>query len=66
MRREFNVPDSEKKYNSPWNIAADFNVDLSFTPSEIATMLSEYASEQHIEIDQTAISPEYGFLRMTD
>jgi len=37
------LPGEERKYNSPWNIAADFNVDLSFTPSEISTMLIEYA-----------------------
>ena len=25
-------PDAEKKYNSPWNIAADFNVDMTLHP----------------------------------
>ncbi|MDR3334469.1 MAG: hypothetical protein LBT13_06240, partial [Treponema sp.] len=28
-----------KLYNSPWNIAAPFTVDMSFNPAEIATML---------------------------
>ena len=27
-------PDAEKKYNSPWNIAADFNVDMTFHHEE--------------------------------
>jgi hypothetical protein len=26
-------PDVAQKYNSPWNIAADYNVDLNFSPS---------------------------------
>ncbi|MBO5798591.1 MAG: AAA-like domain-containing protein, partial [Paludibacteraceae bacterium] len=32
-------PDEERKYNSPWNIAADFDVDMTFHPDEIITML---------------------------
>ncbi len=36
----------ETKYNSPWNIAADFNVDMTFLPHEIATMLSDYAGHK--------------------
>lgn len=27
--------DDEHKYNSPWNIAADFNVDMSFSQKDI-------------------------------
>ena len=30
------------EYNSPWNVAADFDIDMSFNPEEIATMLVEY------------------------
>lgn len=33
----------ESKYNSPWNIAIDFNVDMSFSEEEISTMLEEYS-----------------------
>jgi len=33
--------EEDKKYNSPWNIAVNFNVDLSFNPDEIVTMLKE-------------------------
>lgn len=39
-------PDEEKKYNSPWNIAADFKVDLTFDADEIGTMLTAYAAEK--------------------
>ena len=34
--------DPERLLNSPWNIASDFDVDMSFNPIEISTMLTEY------------------------
>lgn len=43
--------DTEHHYNSPWNIAADFDIDLSFHPEEIAAMLQEYEDDHHFEID---------------
>lgn len=54
-------PDEEKKYNSPWNIAADFDVDMSFSPEEIATMLREYETDHHTGMDIDAISEELYF-----
>ena len=51
-------PDAEKKYNSPWNIAADFNVDMTFHPEEIAQMLGDYEQDAHTGMDITAISEE--------
>ena len=51
-------PDAEKKYNSPWNIAADFNVDMTFHPEEIAQMLSDYEADHHTGMDIKAISEE--------
>lgn len=54
-------PDDEKKYNSPWNIAADFNVDMSFSPEEIGTMLQEYEQEHHTGMDIETISHELYF-----
>jgi len=44
-------PDAEPKYNSPWNIAVDFEVDLSLFPNEIAPMLEKYSDERNVEID---------------
>lgn len=38
-------PDSEHKHNSPWNIAAKFDVDMSFSPEDIAGMLEEYEAD---------------------
>jgi hypothetical protein len=54
---------SENKiYNSPWNIAIDFEVDMSFKPREIATMLTEYESDYNTGMDIDAISEEiYGY-----
>jgi hypothetical protein len=48
--------DGETKLNSPWNIAADFNVDMSFNPAEIKTMLTSYAGENDVKMDFNAIS----------
>lgn len=51
-------PESEKKYNSPWNIASDFNVDMTFHPEEIAQMLGDYENDMHTGMDIKAISEE--------
>ena len=51
-------PDEERKYNSPWNIAADFNVDMTFHPDEIITMLNEYEADYHTGMDKEFISNE--------
>lgn len=51
-------PDEEKKYNSPWNIAADFNVDMTFHPEEIAQMLGDYENDVHTGMDIQTISEE--------
>ena len=47
-----------KIYNSPWNIAADFNVDMSFSPNEIASMLEEYEKDHKTNMDIELISAE--------
>ena len=38
-------PDAEHKTNSPWNIAAKFDVNMDFSPEEIARMLRDYEAE---------------------
>jgi len=50
--------EENKIYNSPWNIAVNFNVDMSFGPHEIATILREYEAEHTIGLDIAAISDE--------
>jgi hypothetical protein len=49
-------PDAERKYNSPWNIAADFDANLSFSPQEIGTMLRDYCDDRQVRADIPAIS----------
>lgn len=40
--------DDEKKYNSPWNIAVNFKIDMKFDVEEIATMLKQYSDDKNI------------------
>ena len=57
-------PDAEQKRNRPWdykaetpyNIAADFLVDMSFSPKDIAGMLADYERDYHtgMDIDEMA------------
>lgn len=49
-------PEAEIKYNSPWNIASDFNIDMSFSSQYIATMLTEYESDCQTGMDINAVS----------
>lgn len=44
-------PEEEQSYNSPWNVSADFCVDLSFSPEEIGTMLLRYEEDCHTGMD---------------
>lgn len=49
-------PDQEHKYNSPWNIAAKFSIDMNFSTEEIASMLQEYKNDRQIGIDVQQIA----------
>ena len=49
-------PDEERKINSPWNIAADFLVDMSFSPEDIAGMLRQYEADYHTGMDVEMLS----------
>lgn len=44
-------PDEEKKYNSPWNIAVDFNIEMDFSTAEITTMLKDYQADTGVEMN---------------
>lgn len=48
--------EEEYVYNSPWNIAADFNVDMSFSSEDIAGMLTEYEADYHTGMDMIQMS----------
>ncbi len=50
--------DSEHKVNSPWNIAADFDVDMSLSEEGIKGMLDEYEADHHTGMDTAAIAKQ--------
>lgn len=51
-------PEEEHQYNSPWNIAADFDVDMDFSTPQIAAMLSEYEADNKTGMDTAEIAEE--------
>ncbi len=54
-------PDEEHKYNSPWNIASDFDVDMSFSKEEIGTMLDDYIENKEVKLDKEYFSERLYF-----
>lgn len=48
--------DTEHKHNSPWNIAVEFNIDMSLSVEGIADMLDDYAKENDTDIDTVSIA----------
>ncbi|MDO4312474.1 MAG: ATP-binding protein [Eubacteriales bacterium] len=55
-------PEDGHRYNSPWNIAADFNVDMSFSVSDIESMLLEYEQDVKTGMDiQSVASAVYDY-----
>lgn len=48
--------EDDHKLNSPWNIAAEFKVDMSFSAQDIAGMLTEYENDHHTGMDIQEIS----------
>ena len=51
-------PDDEKKYNSPWNIAADFLVDMNLQVAEIKPMLDDYVAATGVTMDTQWMSEQ--------
>lgn len=51
-------PDEEHQYNSPWNIAASFDVDMDFSAGQIADMLREYETDHQTGMDILAVAEE--------
>ncbi|MDE5697028.1 MAG: ATP-binding protein [Lachnospiraceae bacterium] len=50
--------DADHQYNSPWNIAADFHVDMSFSTGQITAMLEEYEADHRTGMDLAAVAEE--------
>jgi energy-coupling factor transporter ATP-binding protein EcfA2 len=51
-------PDEEEKFNSPWNIAAEFKVDMNLQPFEIKPMLDDYVAEKGVKMDTAAMAED--------
>jgi AAA-like domain len=49
-------PEEERKLNSPWNISADFKVNMNLLPNEIRPMLEEYGRDRSVEVDAQAVA----------
>ena len=49
-------PDEDHKPNSPWNISADFDVDMSFSKADVEGMLEQYENDYHTGMDIESIS----------
>ncbi len=49
-------PKATLKYNSPWNIAVDFTIDLSLNPGEIKSMIDDYCLEKNSQFDTDKIA----------
>lgn len=50
--------DGDHQYNSPWNIAADFDMDMNFPTSHIAAMLEEYEADHRTGMPVGIIAEE--------
>lgn len=48
--------DKDSRENSPWNIAADFSVDMSLSAEGICSMLCEYKKDHALEFDTEYVS----------
>ena len=51
-------PEEEHTDNSPWNIAADFDIEMSFSPEQITQMLKEYESDYRTGMNGEAVAQE--------
>lgn len=51
-------PEEEQKYNSPWNVAVDFPIDMSLSVDEITSMLQEYKEEKGILFETDRVAGE--------
>ncbi len=51
-------PDEEHRYNSPWNIAADFDIEMAFSANQIENMLLEYEEENQTRMEVAEVAEE--------
>ncbi len=58
LRGYYLGPESEHQFNSPWNIAADFKINMRFSAEQIAGMLGEYEADYQTGMDICAVAEE--------
>ena len=51
-------PEAEHQYNSPWNIAANFDVEMAFNVSDVEGMLRDYENDHHTGMDIHSIAKD--------
>lgn len=51
-------PEDQHQYNSPWNIAVPFDVDMSLQADGIAAMLAEYKHDHRLDFDEKAVAQQ--------
>ena len=49
-------PEEQHQYNSPWNIAVPFDVDMSLSAVGIKGMLDDYEADHHVGIDTEEVA----------
>ena len=55
-------PDEAHSYNSPWNVAEDFTVDMSFSSENISRMLEDYEHDHNTGMNILAMAEGiYGY-----
>ncbi|MCD7812780.1 MAG: ATP-binding protein [Lachnospiraceae bacterium] len=57
LKRKFVAP-NEHSTNSPWNVAADYKIDMSFSTADIEGMLLEYENDYATGMDVHAVAQE--------
>ncbi len=55
LKYKIRNPD-ETHFNSPWNIAIDFESNMEFKPHEIVPMLAAYSQAEQVPMDTAAIA----------
>ena len=49
-------PEDQHQYNSPWNIAAPFDTDMSLHADGIAEMLAEYKADHKTDLNEQVVA----------
>jgi len=61
LQGNYTPSSGESAMNSPWNIAVDFDIDMSFSAKEIETMLVDYENDHHTGMNISKIAQEIRF-----